>query len=139
MKLSLTYLLWIITLSPTILVAENNREVNATYAAHGADGVSTFTALSVANGAAELNPLALPMFPISIYITEKERGKECSAILGQYQAVRWGATANNVLLILGAGIVAPVGLLVAVPIWKRKKEQYYECKIQALKRIFGVI
>jgi len=130
--------LWLlITCIPLIAWAES-REVNLTHIAHIADGATTVTALSVVQGAVEANPLALPMFPISIYLTEQERDKECSKVLGQFQAIRWGATANNVLIILGAGIAAPLGLLVAVPIWQHKKDQFEECRVQALKRIFGM-
>jgi len=129
-------LLILLTLHPALA----DDRTNATHLAHGADGVTTLVGIGAA-GATELNPLALPMLPISIYLTEKERGK-CSDLLAGYQAVRWGAAANNVTVIAFGVAAFPWSLgllpLVGVPVWNREHDKVVDCKVAVLKEVFAM-
>lgn len=108
---------------------------DATHLAHAADAGTTLMGI-LATGATEANPLALPMLPVSVWITERERGK-CSEINAGYQSIRYGAAANNLAVMAGA---FPWSLalmpLVGIPVWRKESEKVVDCKVAILKEVF---
>ena len=116
--------------------AQADDRTDATHVAHAADAGSTVAAI-LTTGATELNPLALPMLPISIYITERERGK-CSHLQAAFQAGRWGATANNLIVIAGGFPWSLAAIpIVSTYVWRREKQKVLDCKVQSLKQILS--
>lgn len=86
-----------------------------------ADAATTGMALAT-QGVMEMNPLGLATFPIRLAITEhaktmpREDGQPVMDAMG---AGGWGAAANNLLVLAGAGPMAPVvGIAVGYAIWK---------------------
>ena len=114
--------------------AQADDRTDQTYAAHAADAGTTALALMSGAGA-ELNPMAGPLFPITLYITHREGGKACSRLNGEFRAVRYAASANNLLVILGAGAIAPIGLLVGYPLWIQARNDHRDCQVQVLKEV----
>ena len=101
-----------------------------TYAAHGADVVSTGVGLAL--GAAEANPLGIVALPIKLAMVEYAGSlppDEQPAAYAALSAVTWGAVANNICVIASiatsAGIAAPacvaVGAVTGVAYWDATK------------------
>jgi hypothetical protein len=105
------------------------------YSAVAADAATTATGLSMA-GVAELNPLGLWSFPLRLAIIEKAKTlpiEEGTPVLHTINAVGWGAAANNLLVMAGAGPFAlAAGVMVAVGIWADGENErlfYENCSV----------
>jgi hypothetical protein len=92
------------------------------YAGVAADAASTAASLAVP-GIAETNPLGWATLPIRLAVIEhaktlpKEEGKP---IMDAVSASGWGAAANNLLVLAGAGPAAPVvGIALGYAMWKQ--------------------
>lgn len=96
------------------------------YGGVAADVVSTAVGLSVP-GIVELNPLAAISLPLRIMAIEHAKTlprEQAQPILDKTEAAGWGAAANNLLVLAGAGSIAPViGLAVGYAIWKSGEDE----------------
>lgn len=98
--------------------SESGREADT---ASSLDVASTAAALSTVEGAAELNPAALPLVPVrfiaSRYLDKRpclERRSGHAVLSG----VGFGAMGNNVLVMSGAAF-PPLGLLLGIPFYQK--------------------
>ena len=101
----------------------------ATYAAHGADVVSTGVGLAL--GAAEANPLGIVALPIKLAMVEYAGSlppDEQPAAYATLSAVTWGAVANNICIIASiatAGAFSPacpvIGVVTGLTYWDATK------------------
>ncbi len=90
------------------------------YAAHSADLAST--ALALASGAAEANPLGIFVVPAKIGMTEycdKQSEPDRTICLHTVEAVSWGATANNLTWFVAPPAAPFVGVAVGSYKWKQ--------------------
>ena len=96
------------------------------YGGLAADAISTAVGLTVP-GIVELNPLAAISLPLRIMAIEHAKTlprEQAQPILDSTQAAGWGAAANNLLVLAGAGTIAPVvGLAVGYAIWKSGEDE----------------
>jgi len=92
----------------------------AVYAAHGADIAST--AVGLAAGAAEANPLGVLLIPVKVILTENcDRQPEPArtGCLHAVEAVAWSATANNIAWLVNPVVAPFVGLIAGISKWQQ--------------------
>jgi hypothetical protein len=94
------------------------------YDAHAgvaADAASTAAAFS-APGIGEVNPLGWATVPVRLAVVEHAktlRREEGQPIIDAVSASSWGAAANNLMVLAGAGAAAPIiGVVVSYAVWK---------------------
>jgi len=96
-------------------------EQDAAYGGIAADAVSTGAALA-APGIAEANPLGWVTLPIRLAVIQHAKSlprEEGQPIVDAVSASSWGAAANNLLILAGAGPAAPlVAIAVGYAVWK---------------------
>jgi len=97
-----------------------------------ADGVTTFAGLAA--GAQEINPIIavnpIVMAPLSIAArtgaVRYARGTDgCSEVVGAVDSLGWGAAANNIAVLAGAGPAAiPIGVIAMLLTYEKRQDQY---------------
>jgi hypothetical protein len=96
------------------------------YGGLAADAISTAVGLSLP-GVVEMNPLGWAALPLRILAIEHAKTlprEQAQPILDGTKAAGWGAAANNLLVLAGAGPAAPlVGLAVGIAIWKSGEDE----------------
>ena len=109
-----------VALSLAVATAVHAGEQEA-YSGIAADAVTTGISLGVP-GVVETNPLGWATLPIRLAITEHAKTlprEEGQPIMDAMSASGWGAAASNLLVLAGAGPVAPlVGVAVGYAVWK---------------------
>ena len=127
MKASLAFALFILSNSPAWGDADMSHTATVVDYGTTAVGILEF-------GATEANPLALPMMPVRLYLTEKHRGT-CHDWLTYHTAGGWGAGGWNILMLAGAGPAAAVGLLAAIPAYRYARDRQLDCKAAVLHKV----
>jgi hypothetical protein len=109
-------------------------------AAVAADAASTAAALSVP-GIAEVNPLAWATVPLRLAVMEHAKTlprEEGQPVVDAMSASSWGAAANNVLVLVGAGAAAPlIGVVVGYAVWKAGSTEREFWRVCAVYKQFG--
>lgn len=86
-----------------------------------ADAVTTGAALA-SPGIAEANPLGWATVPIRMAIIEHAKSlprEQGQPVMDAVSASGWGAAANNLLVLVGAGPAAPIaGMAIGYAVWK---------------------
>jgi hypothetical protein len=105
------------------------------YVGTAADAATTGAALATP-GLAETNPLGWATVPIRMALIEHAKTlprEEGQPVIDAVSASSWGATANNLLMLAGAGTVAPViGIAVGYAMWKKgetEREFWHMCAL----------
>ena len=80
------------------------------------------TSIGQALGHVEANPAGWALLPVRIAVVERAKAlspEQGLPVLHAVSATSWGAAANNLLVMAGAGPAAPVlGLVVGIAVWK---------------------
>jgi len=91
------------------------------YSGVAADAASTAASLS-APGIAEVNPLGWATIPVRLAVVEHAKTlprDQGQPVVDAVSASGWGAAANNLLVLVGAGAAAPlIGVVVGYAVWK---------------------
>lgn len=107
------------------------------YGGVAADAVSTGLALTVP-GAVETNPLGWATVPIRMAVLQHAKRlprEEGQPLMDSVSATSWGAAANNLLVLAGAGPAAPVvGIVVGMAVWKSGETERQFWRMCALHR-----
>lgn len=92
------------------------------YVGTAADAATTGAALAMP-GLGEANPLGWMTVPIRMAVIEHAKTlprEEGQPMMDAVSAASWGAAANNLLMLAGASVAAPVvGLAVGYVVWKK--------------------
>lgn len=80
------------------------------------------SAAAIGAGGLEVNPLGFATIPLRIGVMEYAKTlprEESQPLMDAITASGWGAAANNLLVLAGAGVVAPLfGIVVGYTIWE---------------------